>query len=463
MSADEAIPPGDGPRVPEDGGLQELRDILLREDPAYLTDTVQAVIAEATAGRVEESKEEMAAALAPVLGQAIRHQIAESQDDIIDALYPVIGKAIQRSVAEAMRALADRVDRGLRSTFSLRLLGRRIRARVQGIPESELVLREALPFSVQDVFLIQRTSGLLLCHLSKDASRNADSDVIGAMLTAIRDFAQDALGEQREGGLDEIQYGSLSIVLEAGPWVYLAVVVDGIAPDDLRHQMRSALSDVHRAYATPLETFDGELGELAGVEVHLRPLLGQGPPGAFERKPARAPWLAIAGASAVLLLCLAAACFGAWRLTWGRPAPAPTATRTSTATAVPTLTAAPTQTSLPTLTPVPTSTPTSVPSEPPAPSATPSAPPAPSATPTSAPYIGVMIGSVWLRAEPRDNSPVTGVTVTNGRPVEVLAITGSWYLVRFPPGDATGVQGWVPGQWVGLFAAPPLAIITPSP
>jgi len=448
---------GDGARVPEDGGLQELRDILLRKDPEYLTDTVQTVIAEATAGRVEESKEEMAAALAPVLGQAIRHQIAESQDDIIDALYPVIGKAIQRSVAEAMRALADRVDRGLRSTFSLKRVGQRIRARVQGIPESELVLREALPFSVQDVFLNQRTSGLLLCHLSKSADREADSDVIGAMLTAIRDFAQDTLGEQRDGGLDEIQYGNLSIVLEPGPWAYLAVVVDGIAPEGLRHQMRSALSDVNRAYAEPLESFDGELGELAGVEAHLRPLLGEESPGARERGQARAPWLAIAGASAVLLLCLATACFGAWRLTWGRPTPTPTATLTPTVTAVPTLTATATQ--------MPSSTPTSVPTQVPTstPTSVPSATPSPSATPTSTPFVGVMIGSVWLRAEPRDNSPVTGITVTNGRPVEIVAISGSWYLIRFPPGDASAVQGWVPGQWVGLFAAPPLAILTPGP
>jgi len=457
VSPDERIPPGEELPAQEDGRLQELRDILLRENPGYLTDTVQSVLAEATAGRVEDSKEEMAAALAPVLGQAIRHQIAESQDDIIDALYPVIGKAIQRSVAEAMRALADRVDSGLRSTFSLRRLGRRIRARIGGVPESDLVLREALPFSVQDIFLIHRASGLLLCHLSRDPVRSADSDVIGAMLTAIQDFSQDTFGEEREGALDEIQYGNLSILLEAGPWAYLAVVVDGIAPEDLRHQMRSALSEVDRGYASALEEFDGDLATLPGLEAQLKPLLGQEPSKTKPEGPARMPWLAIAGASALLLLCLAGACFGAWRLTWGRQTPTPTAAATYTATTIPTLSPTLTWTASPTPTPVPADTPTSTPTLTPAPT------PTPSSTPTPAPFVGVMIGSVWLRTEPQGNSPVTGQTVTNGRPVEVLAIAGDWYLIRFPPGDVSGVQGWVPGQWVGLFAPPPAAIITPAP
>jgi hypothetical protein len=450
--------PGEGESAQEDGGLQELRDILLRRDRGYLTDTVQEVLAEATAGRVDESKEQMAEALAPVLGQAIRHQIAEAQDDIIDALYPVIGKTIQRSVSEAMRALARRVDEGLRSTFSVAQLSRRLRARLTGVSESDLLLREALPYRVQDVFLIHRASGLLLHHLSLDPARSSDSDVISAMLTAIRDFAQDTFGQQREGGLEEIQYGELAILVEPGPWAYVAVVVEGIAPEDYRHQMRIALSDVHRAYAAVLEEYDGDPAKLVGVEKQLEPLLETVQPQARQAGGARGPWLAVAAASAVLLLCLAAACFGAWQLTWGRPTATPTPTATYTSTPMPTLTPTATWTAVPTATPTSTPPPTSTP--------TPTASPAPTSTatttPTPAPFVGVMIGTVWLRAEPRVGSPVTGETVARGQPVEISAVFGDWYLVRFPPSDPGGTQGWVPGQYVGLVAPVPAAIITPT-
>jgi hypothetical protein len=262
--------PPDSPATepePQDSGerIEELRGILLRGDESYLTETVKSVLAEATVLRVDESKEQMASALAPLMGDAIRQQIQTAQEDIIDALYPVIGKAIKRSVAEAMRALARRVDEGLRNTLSVRRVLVRIRARLQGIPESELLLREALPFQVQEVFLIHRTSGLLLEHLSQRLVEEPDRDLVSSMLTAIRDFAQDTFGTDREGELDQIQYGSASILIAPGPWAYLAVVVDGVEPADLRDEMRGVLSDVHRAFLPELQAYDGDAASLAGV------------------------------------------------------------------------------------------------------------------------------------------------------------------------------------------------------
>lgn len=462
----------DGPGSPHDsapdarGNLQELRDILLREDEAYLTEAVQTVLAEATAGRVDASKDEMAEALAPVLGQAIRVQLKESQSDIIDALYPIIGKAIQRAVAEAMRSLAQRVDEGLRSTFGLKRVTRRIRARMQGIPESELLLREALPYEVQEVFLIHRDSGVLLEHLSRDPAQAKDSDLIGSMLTAIRDFAEDTFGTEHEGGLGQIQYDDLSILIEPGHRAYLAVVVEGFEPEGFRHRMRTALSAVHRDWGTVLEKYDGDASRLDGVEEYLHPLLAAEPPGAGEAARQRSPWLVLGGAAAALVLCASLGCLGVWWLAWGRPtptvqalAPTTTATATSTATPVPptpTGTASPTATSTPTSTPSPTQTPE--PSATEAPTAT--ATPRPAATP---PYVGVMIGNVRLRAEPQVNSEMTGVSVDQARPVEILAIYEDWYFIRWPPGQASGQSGWVPGRWVGLFGAPPPAIITPEP
>lgn len=449
-----------------DGRLQELRDILLREDEAYLTETVQAVLAEATAGRVDASKDEMAEALAPVLGQAIRIQIKESQADIVDALYPIIGKAIQRAVAEAMRSLAQRVDEGLRSTFSLKRLARRLRARVQGIPESELLLREALPYEVQQLFLIHRESGILLKHMAHDPAHATDSDLIGSMLTAIRDFAEDTFGTEQEGGLGQIQYDDLSILIEPGPWAYLAVVVEGFEPEGFRHRMRAALSDVHRDCGTILEDYNGDASRLKGVEEHLYPLLAASPALPRAATAGRPPWLAIGAAGAVLVLCVSLACLGTWWAVWGRPTPAvqalaPTSTATASGTPTPvpptaTPTASPTATRTPTATPAPTDTPV--------PSSTATAAPTLTARPSPIPpYVGVMIGNVWLRAEPRPDSELTGTTVDQARPVQILAIYQDWYLVRWPPGEADGQSGWVPGRWVGLFNAPPPGIITPEP
>jgi cell division septation protein DedD len=459
--------PPDSETGQETQPVEELRDILLREDEEYLTETVKLVINEALDRKIQDARDETAGVLAPVMGQAIREQIKSAQADIVDALYPVIGQTIQRSVTEAMRALARRVDEGLRNTFSLKRVVRRAEARVRGVSEAELLMRDALPFRVQEVFLIHRVSGMLLEHLSHDPDQDTDPDLVSGMLTAIRDFAQDTFGTDRDGQLEEIQYGEVSILLEPGPWAYLAVVVDGIEPEDFGHEMRSVLSDVNRAYSPALREYEGDLSQLAGVDEHLRPLLLARSEGVEPDSAPRTPWLAIFAASLILLACLSFSCFGAWRLTWGRPTPTPvatatltlaptsTATSTSTPTATPTATASATLTSTPTatLTPTPTSTPTDTPA------------PAPTQTPTitPAPYVGVLIGNVRLRAEPRDDSPLTGEVVNQGRPVEVLAIYGTWYQIRWPPGDAGGTSGWVPGRWIGVVAAPPPEIVTPGP
>lgn len=461
-SSNQETLPGDA-GASQRGGLNELRDILLRQDETYLVETLQSVLDDALSRKIAESRDEMAAVLAPVIGQAIRHQVREAQEDIIDALYPVIGKTIQRSVSEAMRALAQRVDEGLRSTFSLQRLGRRVRARLRGIPESALLLREALPFHVQEVFLIHRESGLLLKHVSRDDKEEKDRDLVSSMLTAIRDFAGDTFGTDRQGDLEEIQYGDLCILVEPGPWSYLAVVVEGYAPEDYGHEMRTRLSDVHRAYAPVLRDYEGDPERLEGIEEHLTPLLAYHEPEQPEEAPARPPWLAVAGVGAVFVLCVSLGCFGAWRLTWGRatPTPTPTLTDTPTSTSTPTATSSPTAS--PTSTPTPTATLTHTPTQTSTPTPSPTWMPTRTPTPTPAQYLAIMLGNVWLRSEPRDNSPVTGLRVDRARPVEILAVYDTWYLIRWPPGDEAAPSGWVPGRWVGVVAPPPPSLITPGP
>jgi hypothetical protein len=466
-------PPPDPDQEQEADSLAQLRDILLREDSEYLIETVRSAVTPALAREVEDSPEEVSDTLAPVIAPSIRRQIQDSQDDIIVALYPIIGKTIRKAVAESMRELANRVDQNLRTTFSVQRLTRPIRARMQGVTTAELALRESLPFQVEEVFLIHRESGLLLAHLSSDPESAEDRDLVSGMLTAIRDFAQDAFGDEEEGDLDAIQYGTLLIRLEPGPWAYLAVVSEGVAPDGFGDQVYDTLSDVHSAYPQALREYDGDSDSLPGIEGYLQPLLmiSDAAPSDEPESPGSIPWLPIVAGGIILFLCLTLGCWGAWRLAGGGTAPTPTttpsplptaiATWTHTPTAMPSATATPTHTATPTNTP--TNTPTHTPTH--TPTSTPTLTPTPTSTPTDAPTLslGVMIGNVRLREEPRADSPLTGETALTALPVEIVAVYEDWYLIRWPPGDPNGTNGWVPGRWVGVLAPPPAAIITPSP
>lgn len=472
MSSSErdVLPPDSGSE--QDGDrLAQLRDILLRDDQEYLIETVRSVLTPALAREIDDAQDDVGDTLAPVIGPSIRRQIENAQEDIVAALYPIIGKTIRRAVAEAMRDLARRVDQNLRSTLGFKRLTLPIRARLQGVSEAELMIREALPFRVHEVFLIHRESGLLLAHLSSDPEQAGDRDLVSGMLTAIRDFAQDAFGGEEEGELDAIQYGALRIVLEPGQWAYLAVVVEGMEPEGFGDRISDSLSEVHKACGPMLRDYDGDPESLPGVEDGLWPLLEasvtEAEAGGEPEAPLETPWLAIVAAGIVLVLCLTLGCFGAWQFTWGRPTPTPTVTATATPSPTATVTLTNTPTAIPTATPTstPTATATSTPTSSPTstPTYTPTFTPTPAPTATPAPFLGVLIGNVRLRAEPLDNSPLTGETVLQGRVVEVLSIYRNWFLIRWPPGDAQGTSGWVPGRWVGVVAPPPPDIITPSP
>jgi hypothetical protein len=194
---------------------------------------------------------------------------------MVDALYPIIGRLVSRAVSEALRDLVQRIDNQMRSALDFKLLMRRAQARLAGVPEAEFALRSALPFRVVQMFLIHRETGLLLRVLVQDPELATDSDIISGMLTAIRDFAQDAIGRGQEGDLDEVQYGDKRILIESTRYIYIALVTQGTEPLGFRSSVREQLFDIEQTYLSLLRNYDGNATPFAATEKLLRPLLLQ--------------------------------------------------------------------------------------------------------------------------------------------------------------------------------------------
>ena len=436
----------DEPPVPgADPALETLREILFsryRRQIAQLESELDDLERRVT------DEDALIGLIAPVLGDAIRRKIRDAREEMIEALYPVIGQAIARAVSEAIRDLARTVDARMRTSFSPRALWWRLRARLGGASRAEIALRESLPFEVAEVFLIHRESGLLLWHISQDPDASPDSDLISGMLTAIRDFAQDAFGRGEDGQLDEIQYGERCVIIEAAQHAYLAVVVDGVEPPGFRAEVRQRIVEVEHTYESVLRHYEGDPAPLAPAESSLRSLMVAARP----RELSRGQKLVLAGTSALVIACLAGAGLAggwAWRTLRTTPTPVPVA---AAPTPTPTLTPSPSPTPTATATPLPTPTATPVPTWTPTPS--------PTATP--APVIGLMTGSVWLHGGPSADSPRVGVILERGQSVEILGVFGDWCHVRWAPQGHVEVIGWLPLEWVGTTSAIPERIITPT-
>src|SRR5919199_519506 len=161
-----------------------------QQDIVAISTALAPVIPEAVAKQVLNSPGALAKALGPEMGTAIKEQIMLERDAMVDALYPVIGSTISKYMAEAIQSINDKVE----NTFSMEGFSRKIRAKMQGISEAELIFREAMPFTVQAMFLIHKASGLVIAEVQPSDSQRLESEMVAGMLTAIRSFVNDVIG-----------------------------------------------------------------------------------------------------------------------------------------------------------------------------------------------------------------------------------------------------------------------------
>jgi len=215
----------------------------------------------------------------------VKTSIDESKDEMIDAIHPIMGSLITRSVSESMRELARNIDERMRSTFDFSMLTQRLKARATGVSDAEMAIRQALPFRVDELFLVHIDTGILLQYLAREFDRakqtdvfvtkSDDSEVVSGMLTAFQDFVEDAFGQGTAGSLDEFQYGQRQVHIKPGRHVYLAVVIQGIAPRGFSREVQDLVYKIEGQYASDLRDFDGEISVFDTVRVLLQSIMDE--------------------------------------------------------------------------------------------------------------------------------------------------------------------------------------------
>ncbi len=442
--------------------LQPEVEILRRKaqkDAEGLIARITPVLGNMIGGAIRDSRDDMAEALGPVMGEAIRVQIRDSRKDMIEALYPVIGETVQRAISEFARELQRNIDAQLKRSVGPWGFLRTVFARLRGIPPSQLALRDSLSFSIREIFLIQYGSGLLLAHYHPSEGEAPDTDLISAMLTAIRDFVHDLFGQGAvEKELDEVQYGDQRIIIQSGRTAYLAVVIAGVEPEGFRARMHTLLSELHLTYKTFFKRYDGNTDTLPDLRPQLSVLANEFSGTEEGARPFSRKTKVALGIGALLsIILIALACFylqftiALYPLAFPSSTPTSTSTPTATATATATPTNTATMTGTSTFTPTPEFTATNT--------FTPTATFTPSSTPT--PFKAVAAGNVWVRPAPDYDGDLRFTVLRFGTPVKVLSVYGLWMEVEWQVGNSLQ-QGWVPAEWITLLEPVQAEQITPT-
>ncbi|MDZ8135564.1 MAG: OmpA family protein [Nostoc sp. DedQUE04] len=234
------------------------------QNKVSMSTAIAPVIPLAISQQIIIAPEEVSDAIAPAMGRAIKKQIEIEQNIVVDALYPIIGSTIAKYMAETIRA----INRQVEETLSVEGIKRKIRAKLQGVSEAELILKEALPFTIQAIFLIHKTSGLVISDIQHSHVEQLEAEMVAGMLTAIRSFANDCINQSGSiTELDAIEYGTSKIILEVAGYCYLAIVVRGEPSKNFIWKMRQAFSKIVKNYGNLIEKFDGD-PDLIPIEIH---------------------------------------------------------------------------------------------------------------------------------------------------------------------------------------------------
>lgn len=179
--------------------------------------------------RIDELRKKFPEEFGDIITHTIRKQIAESQDAMVDALYPILGQMIKKYIQKEIELLVERIEGQMNKTFKFSF-------KKSSKSDAQKAVSSSMPAQLNDVFVIENHSGILLGSYSKH--KLVDKDMIAAMLTAIKQFVEDAFNNRNQN-LEWIEYETYKIYIITFKRISVACTISGV-PDK---QYKTVLED----------------------------------------------------------------------------------------------------------------------------------------------------------------------------------------------------------------------------
>jgi hypothetical protein len=211
--------------------LSELKAIL--DTPARLDERITPLIE----NHLEVLRKQFPKEFSVIVNRMIEQKIQSSQTELMNMLSPIIGQMVANYVRHQFQILKDNIAEQIQNVAT-RGLWWHIRNRVLGLSEADLVLSASNKSVLEEIFIIERDSGLLMA--SAALYPTIDRDVVAGMLTAIKSFVEDAFGRKMEE-LEMVQYGTYCIVIQNFHSYYVAVALKGTVSTREKEGFREAI------------------------------------------------------------------------------------------------------------------------------------------------------------------------------------------------------------------------------
>lgn len=201
--------------------------------------------------------------LTPVIYDKLHREVQTNKNAVSDLIYPVVGGMISRYVTQTIKDLLDEINLKIHNGLDARNIRRKIISKIRGIPESQLLLLEAMPCRVKAALLIHKEMGVVIAQKIAEDVRIEDPDMVASMLTALTDFINNWIEKSDDiSEVNEINYGRSKIILEASGYAYLAILVEGQTNTALLETSRHVMTDILSSHGDAIRCFDGDLETL---------------------------------------------------------------------------------------------------------------------------------------------------------------------------------------------------------
>tara|TARA_B100000902_G_scaffold146263_1_gene143403 strand:+ start:12181 stop:13122 length:942 start_codon:yes stop_codon:yes gene_type:complete len=124
---------------------------------------------------------------------------------------------------------------------------------------------------VHNIFLLTK-AGIVISNLSTSNVEEGDSDIMGGMFTAVKDFMEDAVSSDKKDSLNDITFGEFHIKFASGAFTDLAVVYLGQLGQNAEDSVTDSLIAFELENMEALESWNGDKSLLKNADKHLEDL-----------------------------------------------------------------------------------------------------------------------------------------------------------------------------------------------
>jgi hypothetical protein len=199
-----------------------------------------------------QESQRISSTLKPTIDDLIDRSFIENKEKMVTALFPLLGPSIRKAVTESIKSLVSSIQLTIENATSFRSLRWRIEAARSGVPFSQIVLKNCFVFKVDHVFLIDRKTARILCHVSQDNPVEIDKGIFSGMLEAIKSFGEDVFAGEENLKLETLEFGTVKVLIYEGLSTIIALVAQGIVPENFGQKVAELNSEIHKAYKAEL-------------------------------------------------------------------------------------------------------------------------------------------------------------------------------------------------------------------